>query len=301
MSNSPSGRKFLVIGATGNVGGYVTPGLLERGESVRCMVRDESKAPALREAGAEVVVGDLDDRDSLERAMQGTDTVFLVIANGPNIEQQGRNAVAAALAAGVTRVVRYSVVKIPGMQEMRTAKMQRAVDEVLESSGLQYSHVRPTNYMQQYLMSASTIQSDGAMYFPYGEGKIGMADVRDMADAAIEVLIGDGHEGKSYDITGAESLSLHQVAAAISKVIDKEVKYVDIPEADARAGFLSMGIDEWMADEFLGFFAAFKRGDADITSDDFVKLTGRKQRSIDEFVRDFASAFDPSLAPAAAE
>ena len=88
MSMSDSGGNFLVIGATGNIGSLVTPMLLERGESVRCMVRNPEKAAALREIGAEVVLGDLNEKDAVASAMEGIDTVFLVLSINPDMHQQ---------------------------------------------------------------------------------------------------------------------------------------------------------------------------------------------------------------------
>ncbi len=293
MNQSENGRKILMIGATGNVGSLVTPTLLERGGDVRCMVRDEAKAAHLKEAGAEIVLGDLDDQSSLERAMNGIDTVFLVIANSQRIEQQGRNAIDAAVSAGVRRLIRYSAIKTGFDANLRSQGMQAKVDEVLESSGLEYSHVRPTNYMQLYLMASATVQSDSAMYFPFGDGKIGMADVRDIADAAVEVITGEGHEGKAYSITGPEAVNLHQVAGAISEAIGRKVSYADTPEEAIRDGLLSSGMDEWLVDEYMAFFRAFKLGHMDMVTSDFEKLTGRKPRTIRDFARDYASVFSP--------
>lgn len=300
MGQASNGGKILMIGATGNVGSFVTPALLKQGEGVRCMVRDEAKAAPLKEAGAEIVLGDLDDQSSLERAMNGIDTVFLVIANSQHIEQQGRNAIAAAVNAGVRRLIRYSAIKTGFDANLRSQGMQARVDEVLESSGLEYSHVRPTNYMQVYLMAAPTVQSDSAMYFPFGDGRIGMADVRDIAEAAVEVITGEGHEGKSYSVTGPEALNLHEVAEAISGAIGKKVSYVDTPEEATRDGLLSSGMDAWLVDEYMAFFKLFKLGHGEIVTDDFEKLTGHKPRTIHDFARDYASAFNPELATAEA-
>lgn len=298
MSQSTSGKNILVVGATGNVGSFATPALLEKGESVRCMVRDESKAPALREAGAEVVVGNLDDRESLERSMTGIDTVFLVIATGRNMQQQGLNAIAAAKNTGVERIVRYSLIQVDEMADLPSVRMQAHIDEVLESSGLQFTHVRPTNYMQNYLIAVPTIQSDSTMNFPFGDARIGMGDVRDMADAAVEALTGEGHEGKSYSITGPKALNLHEVAAAISEAIGKKVTYVDVSPDLARQGLLSLGMDEWVVNEYMSYFAAFKAGHANVVTGDFTKLTGKPSRTIEQFARDYASMFNPELATA---
>lgn len=296
MSESASGLKFLVIGATGNIGSLVTPALLERGEIVRCMVRNPGKAQGLRDAGAEVVIGDLDKKETLAPAMEGIDTVFLVISINKNMKQQGLDAIDAALEAGVSRLIRYTAVKTTYDDEMPVAKMQEAIDTKLKASGLKYSHVRPHNYMQGLLAAVPTIQSDSAIYMPWGEGKVATTDLRDIAEAAVEVLTGEGHDGKSYSISGPEAITLHQAAAAISDAIGKKVSYIDIPPESAKEALLAMGIDSWVVDQYLKYFEAFKFNHASVVYDDLSKLTGRSARTIADFARDYAHVFNSELA-----
>ncbi len=300
MSESADRTSYLVIGATGNVGSLVVPALLERGEDIRCMVRNPEKAKALREAGAEVVTGDLDDIETVESAMAGIDTVFLVISINPNMRQQGLDAIDAAVKCGVGRVVRYTAVRTDFDDQMLTQRIQREIDEKLESSGLSYSHVRPHNYMQGLFAAAPTIQSDSAIYLPWGDARVATCDLRDIADAAIEVLTGDGHHGKAYSITGPEALTVHEIAEAISDVIGKTVSYVDIPPQATKDALMSMGLDEWTIDQYLRFYEAFAKNHANVVYDDFERLVGRKPRSIQDFARDFAGVFNPEVAAAQA-
>ncbi len=298
MAKTATGKKMLIIGATGNIGSLVTPALLERGENVRCMVRNEEKAQALRDIGAQVVMGDLDKKETLNSAMQGIDTMFLVLSINPNMRQQGMEAIDAAVKAGVNRVVRYTAVKSSFDDQMPVAQIQAEIDAKLEASGLRYSHVRPHNYMQGLLMMVPTIQSDSAIYMPLGEGKIATTDLRDIADAAVEVLTGDGHDGHSYSITGPEAITIHEAAAAISRAIGKKVSYVDIPAEAAKEGLLAMGIDPWTVDQYLMYYKAFKNNHASVVYEDFSKLVGRQPRTIDDFARDHAELFstDPAMA-----
>ncbi len=293
MSESTTGKRYLIVGATGNVGTPVTAALLDQGEKVRCLVRSEQKANAFRESGAEVVIGDLDRKESLAPAFEGIDTVFLVISTNRNMEQHGKDAIEVAVNAGVERLVRYTAIKTDYDDHMPTAAMQAAIDAELKTTGLRYTHVRPSNYMQGHLVFAPTIQSDSTIYAPWGAGKVGMADVRDIAEATVEVLTSEGHDGKSYSITGPEAISLHEVAAAISEAIGKKVTYTDVPPEAARDSLLSMGLDAWVVDQYMIYFDAFRNGYGEIVTDDFTKLTGRPSRTINDFARDYASAFSP--------
>lgn len=295
MVQGTSGKKFLVVGATGNVGGLVAPGLLERGEHVRCLVRSEARAVSSRELGAEVVVGNLDDRESLSHAFAGIDTVFLVTSVNQNAVQQGKNAIDAASDAAVGRIVRYSAIKTDVDKDLAPARMHLEVEAALEDSGISTSYVRPSTYMQGLMMAIPTIQTDSAIYMPWGSGEVGMADLRDIAEAAIQVLVDDAHAGKAFSITGPEAINLHQAALAISDAIGKEVNYVDVPPGAAREGMLAMGLDAWLVGAFLDYFDAYKNGHGSVVTDDFTRLTGRPSRSISDFARDHAGAFNPEL------
>lgn len=299
MSDQTSGKSFLIFGGTGLAGGLVAQGLLERGESVRCLVRDASKAAALKEAGAEIVVGDLDDPSSLAPAFEGIDSVFLVTAVSPNVLQQVRNGVQAAKDAGVSHFVRYT----PGMatedDRIPVAKAHALGEKEVAASGLPYTIVKSHNYMQGQLANAASIQSDGVIYSPLSDVRIGMMDLRDAAEASIEILVSGGHTGQSYFITGPAAITIDEVAAAVSKAIGRDVSHVGVPMEATREALLGMGIDPWVVDQYIGYFTEFRNGYGDVVTDDFTKVTGRQSRTIDDFARDFAGVFNPELAAAA--
>ncbi len=146
--------------------------------------------------------------------------------------------------------------------------------------------------MQNTMMSAQTVSSDGAVYIPFEEGKAGMIDARDIADVAVKVLTEDGHEGKSYNLTAPASISFGDVAAALSKALGKRVNYVNVPLEAAREGMIGMGMSEWFADAMVGVFQALgHEGYGDFTTPDVEKVTGHPARSYETFARDFAQVF----------
>ena len=126
---------------------------------------------------------------------------------------------------------------------------------------------------------------------PMKAGKLGFVDARDVAEAAAVVLTSDGHEGKSYVLTGPESISIQDVADTLSRVLGKEVKYVDVPPEAAKQAMLDMGTPEWIADGIIETTAALSEGLGDYTTDDFEQLTGHRANSYETFVRDFGQAF----------
>ena len=291
--------KILVTGATGNVGSILIPNLIARGATVRALVRDESKAQGLRDQGVEVVIGDLDKPETLDAAFSGVDKVFLATAPNPNQVTQARNAIAAAKRAGGPHIVRLSAgaFTTAAHSPSRVTSQHVEIDAELKASGLPYTLLKPHNFMQNTLMLAQTVASDGAVYMPMKEGKLGMIDVRDIVDVAAKVLTEDGHEGKTYALTGPASISYHDIAAGLSKALGKEVNYVDVPPEAAREAMVGMGLPEWIVGALNEYNKAFSEGSGDFTTNEFEKLTGHQARSYETFARDFSQAFAGPPAP----
>ena len=292
--------KILVTGATGNVSSGLIPELIAKGASVRALVRDATKAQGLRDQGVEVIVGDFDKPETLDAAFNGVDKVFLVTAPNPNQVTQASNGIAAAKRAGSPHIVRLSAGALNMVPDApaRVTRQHVEIDAELKASGLPYTILRPHFFMQNTMMAAQTVASDGAVYMPMKDGKLGMIDVRDIVDVAAKVLTEDGHQGKTYGLTGPASISFHDVAAGLSKALGKEVKYVDVPPEAGREAMVGMGLPEWFADALTEYNKAFSEGLGDFTTNDVEDITGHPARSFETFARDFAQAF--SAAPAGA-
>ena len=288
--------KILVTGATGNVSGGLIPELIARGASVRALVRDPAKAQGLRDAGVEVVIGDLDKPETLDDAFSGVDKVFLVTAPNPNQVTQASNAIAAAKRAGSPYVVRLSAGAFQTNTDApsRVSRQHAETDAELKASGLPYTILRPHGFMQNTLMAAGTVASDSTVYMPMKDGKLGMIDVRDIVDVAAKVLTEDGHQGRMYGLTGPASISIHDVAAGLSKALGKEVKYVDVPLEAGREAMVGMGLPEWMADAMTEYNKAFSEGLGDFTTNNVREIAGHAARSYETFAHDFAETFAPA-------
>ncbi len=285
--------EILVTGATGNVGGAVISNLTAMGANVRALVRDESKTQGLRDAGVEVVMGDLLTPETLDAAFRGVHKVFLVTPVSANSGSMASNAIAAAKRAGSPHIVRLSAVALnsAGDSPARVTRQHAEIDAELKASGLPYTILRPHNFMQNTLMAAQTVASEGAVYMPMKEGKFGIIDIRDIADVAAKVLTEPGHEGKTYGLTGPASISYHDIAAGLSKALGKEVKYVDVPLEAAREAMVGMGLPEWYADAYNEYNEAMSEGLGDFTTNDVEEITGHPARSYETFAREFAQAF----------
>lgn len=277
----------LVTGSTGNTGSLVVNQLRERGVAVRALARDEGKAAALRQQGAEVVIGDLDVPGTLDAAVAGVDTIYLVTWNGPTAEQQRKNLVDAARRAGSPHVVVGGALG----PKSRIIEQIDASNRYLKESGLPWTILQPTFFMQNLIAAREPI-SQGGLYWDLGEGRLPAIDVRDIADAAVAVLLGAGHEGKTYDLTGPEAISFFDMAETLSRELGHPVAYTAVPTEAAKQFLMSLGFPEWIADGFGELMAGFAANWAESkTTDNVELLSGHPARSFQQFVHDFRRSF----------
>jgi uncharacterized protein YbjT (DUF2867 family) len=280
---------ILVTGATGNTGSGLVPTLISAGARVRALVHTASKADALRKQGAEVVVADLGDASALDAAVAGVDRIYLCLFNGPEQANHGRNLIAAARRAGRPHIVHHNA---HGSDRSRIIKHVDEVERELRASGLPWTILKPTFYLQNTMMAISTVQSHGAIYLPMKQGRMAMTDVRDIIDVAAHVLLSPrAHEGKQYTITTPDSFTIAEFASALGASIGKPVTYVDVPISAARDSMVGMGMDPWIVDGYMELFEGFADNFGEKPSSDVERLLGRPARGLKEFVADFRSAF----------
>jgi len=116
-------------------------------------------------------------------------------------------------------------------------------------------------------------------------------DVRDLAAVAERVLTGPGHEGKTYDLTGPESLSYADVAATLPAVLGRPVRYVDVPPEAAKQSMLAAGMPGWNAAALVELYGVFAAGRHSRVTDDVERVLGRPPISFERFARENAAAF----------
>jgi len=281
--------KTLVTGATGNTCSILIPALVKAGQQVRAFVRDERKAQHLKDAGAEIYVGDLDQPETIDDALKGIDQVYLCIWNGPTAAMQGINVINAIKRTGTDPfVVRHSAF---GSKDSRIIQQIDEVDEALKASGLRWTSIRPTFFMQNLLLATSSVQSDGNIYWDWADGKAGMIDVRDVADSALGALTGKAEEGKEYILTGPAPVSMYDVAATFTNKLGKKINYVPVPHDASKQAMISMGFPEFIVDGYIELNEGFSNGFANTATNNVQVLAGHAARSVDDFTNDFKEYF----------
>ncbi len=282
---------ILVTGATGRTSGEVVKALLAKGEQVRALVRDPQKAERIQGPGVELQVGDVEKPETWDAAWQGVDKVFLLSPEGPQMAEVHGKFADTAKRAGVRHLVRMSLLVSNPDSPLVIAKWHGEADQSVADSGIPYTIIRPAPFMQTILASARMIASDGTFSGAQGDGKVGVIDNRDIGNVVATVLTSDGHEGKTYPLTGPEALSMAEQAGKLSAVLGKEVKYVNVPQDKAKADMMAMGMPDWMADGWVAIAMMISTGAGNMVTPMVKEVTGEEPRSFDQFARDFADAF----------
>ena len=283
---------ILVTGATGATGGALVRRLAAANVPVRAMVRDPARGEWLKDlAGVELVAGDFDQPEELDRALDGVDRAYLVTNSTERAEDQQLGFIAAAKRAGVSHIVKLSQLAAAASSPVRFLRYHAAVEAGLRDSGMSWTMLRPNLFMQGILMSADSVKREGRIYAPMGDARVSMVDVADIAEAAFSALTGAGHEGRVYDLTGPEALSFHDVAQTLAAVTGQAVSYVDIPGAALGEMLASFGTPPWQVDGAVEDFAHYHRGEAADVTDGVLVATGRAPSRFQAFAQSVAGAF----------
>jgi NAD(P)H dehydrogenase (quinone) len=281
------GPTLGISGATGGVGGRVAARLAEAGWRQRLILRDRSRAPDL--PGAETAEASYEDFGSLRGALDGIRTFFMVSAG----ETFGRarlhaGAVDAAVEAGVERLVYLSFVNVAPDATFTFARDHWHTEEHVRATGLRYTFLRDNFYQD---MLPSLAGTDGVIRGPAGDGRVGAVARDDVADVVVAVLLGSGHDGRTYDVTGPEAITLHEVAGELSRVTGRRVTYqLETPE-EAYASRASYGAPDWEVEGWVTSYVAMAEGEMDVVSDAVSDLTGHAPMAFPEFLRRYPESY----------
>jgi uncharacterized protein YbjT (DUF2867 family) len=283
--------RVLVTGATGNVGSALVPELRRRGVPARGFVRDPKRAEAILGEGGDLAVGDLSEPESIRRALEGVERLFLACGTVPGQLEYETNAIDAAAAAGVERIVKLSAAGAEIGSPLAFWDSHARIEQRLRGSGVPAVVLRPSTYMTNLLGSAAAVMYTGKLFAPIGAAKVAMVDPRDVAEAAAVALTEDAHEGETYVLTGPEAITYDEIAAQLSEASGHTVEFVDVTDEHARVAMLDAGMPQYLGDFLVQRFGALRGGIQAQTTDTVRRLTGRKPRSLADFACDHAGLF----------
>jgi NAD(P)H dehydrogenase (quinone) len=276
----------IVTGASGKLGRMVAENLMDRLPPAELVLvsRHPEALRDLSARGADVRYGNFDEPHSLSDAFAGGDRMLLISTDAVGHRfTQHRAAIDAAVAAGVGHVV-YTSHPHPGAGNPlgQVAEEHGETEEMLHDSGITWTVLRFGTFAELQVQPAALAVAAGKLVTNGGAGRIVPISRRDCAEAAAVVLTTSGHGGKTYDITGPESLSQSDLAAIYGEVSGRSVKVVPIGDKMLVMGLVLHGTPRPVARAIADFGRAVREGYFDVVDPAFEGLCGRPPVSLRE-------------------
>lgn len=280
---------ILITGATGHLGALATGFLLQRTDAsgIAVMARDPARVADLH---VNIRAGDYDDPCSLHTAFKGVDKLYFI--SSPDVtrrEQQHLNVVEAAVQAGVKQVIYTSFQRKADDPASPVASVTRShivTENALRRSGIPFTILRHNLYLEYVpLFAGEHVIRTGVIYQPSGKGRAAFASRKDMAEAAAGILLGAGHENKTYDFSNTRSWSYGDVAAILTEISGKKITHVSPSPAEFKTSLLHAGVPDEAVDVSAAFSLAIKAGEFDTPGTELQTLLGRAPLGAEEYLR----------------
>ncbi|MFD5813090.1 SDR family oxidoreductase [Streptomyces sp. NPDC127038] len=286
---APADVTYAITGATGRLGGRVARRLADAGVAQTLLCRTPSRAPVL--PGAVAVPGAYDDGDALADALRGTDRVLMVSASeSPDRLRDHRTFVDAAARAGVAHLVYISFYGAAPDATFTLARDHWHTEQHIRAAGIPFTFLRDNLYAD---FMPALVGADGVIRGPAGDGAAAVVAQDDIADAVVAVLRDPlPHTGRTYELTGPESLTLTEVARTLGAVGGRPVSYVPETTEEAYASRAVYGAPDWQLDAWVSTYAAIADGSLATVTTAVEDLTGHRPTSLDQLLR--ASADGPA-------
>ncbi len=281
---------IVVFGATGTIGTPLVTELLAKGVQVRAVTSDPAKVDALQKQGCEAVVTGFDDPDALAQACAGAQKAFLVTPAHIDMRQWKENVIAAASSAGVKHVVMATGLGASPKARLTFGIWHSDSQETLKASGMDWTLVQPTYFIQNLLWQADSIAADGVYHDDLG-GPVSWVDARDIADVAVEALIGEGHEGKAYGLTGAEALDGAAIAALLGKATGRTITVQPVSVEASQAAMVASGMGVEVAKAMVELSTLAPKGYLAGIETTIEDVLGRPAKDVETFISENQDRF----------
>ena len=279
---------YLITGATGPVGSSIVTQLRAIGQDVRIVTRDVNKAPA----GVEAVQGDFTKGDLPARAFEGVKRVFLFPALG-GVDAFLKQAQAARVEQIVALSSLAAAMEFERDKTSMSAQHHLAIEKAVIASGIPYTFLRPGTFANNLLFWAHAIQTGDTVYGPYANSVQAPIHEADIAAVAVVTLTQDGHQGKTYPLTGPQALTRIEQLNCIGTAIGRKLHFQEIPpevfqkemEKYMHPPVIKMLLDYWSDTLTV----------PDVVLPTVEQLTGHKARTLVQWAKDHASDFSRSI------
>lgn len=273
---------IAVTGASGELGGRVAARLAAHGASQRLVVRDPDRAPDVD--GAQVAVAsDYAAGDEMRSALEGVETLLLVPAHeAEDRVERHASAIDAAVAAGVERIVYFSVVRASPGAVFTLSRHHWATEEHIRASGVAFSFLQMSLYLDFIPRFAG---ADGVIRGPADEGRLAPVARDDLADVAVEVLLGRRHDGQAFPVTGGERFTLAEAAERLSRLTGKRIAFHDETLEQAYDSRSHYGAPDWEVEGWVSSYVAIAKGEFDVVSDAVRDIAGHPPMTLESYVQ----------------
>ncbi|MDH0749559.1 NAD(P)H-binding protein [Pseudomonas sp. GD03842] len=288
-------RSYLITAATGKTGVYVVRQLLAEGHRVRAFVHsDDQRSDDLRQAGAEIVVGDLLEHDDIIKAMEGMNGAYLCYPVREGYIQVTANLADAARRAGVEVVVEMSQISARDDAKSHAARNHWLAERVLDWSGVPTVHIRPTFFAEwlTFPWVRDPIVNDNKLTLPYGAGRHAPIAAQDQARLIVSVLTHPApHIGKTYTLCGPVEMDHGQIAEELSAVLGRTISYAPSTLDEYRAHLKSYGLPEFLIQHFIEVAIDYQNGIFEGEDGVIAQITGQAPQTVKAFLQANLNAF----------
>jgi uncharacterized protein YbjT (DUF2867 family) len=284
--------RLLITGASGEIGRQVVKQLIRRGERPRIFVRDAMKAEALFGRDVDITLGDFEDAAALNLALNHIETVLSITA-GPDLARHDASLAMAARSNRVSRVVKLS--SYDARVNVGTGVWHAAGEAAIRESGVPFTFVQPSGFMNNMLHWAPLIKMKGVVRSATGAGRIPFIHPKDIVDVIVQTLTTEGFVGEALPITGPEALSYAEMAERIGAALGKPVGFLDISMDDARLEQAASGESDAVISAHVSIFQAIHDGVLSQVTDTVERVLGRKAAGIDQWIAENIAAFEPLI------
>ncbi|WP_412074801.1 NmrA family NAD(P)-binding protein [Streptomyces xanthophaeus] len=265
----------LVTGATGNTGRHVVAELVRRGEHVRALTRDPAAAAGRFPAGVELAAGTHTAPEGLDAAFAGVSRLHITVTAG--LAETGPELVRRAVDAGVRRIT------------VVWGGWVGPVEKAVADSGVEWTRLEPQEFMSNTLTWIDSVGSEGLVREPYDHPSA-LVHEADIGAVAAVALLDDGHAGRSYNLTGPESLTPRERIAILSREIGRDIGFVPITREQALDRLTATGVSRADAEYVVGWYAD-PSDDATTVVDTVERVTGRPARTFAQWAAEHAGRF----------
>jgi uncharacterized protein YbjT (DUF2867 family) len=288
-------KKILITGATGDTGRAAVRESIALGLDVRAMVHSiDARSDALKALGAEVVVGDLLQINTVREAMQGVEAAYFVWPVQPGLINATVNFAQAARETGVNTVINLSQRSANRESSSDSCRDTFIAEEILNWTGLPVIHLRPTYFLEWLLYPWQLpFLQQGVLRMPVGKGRHSPIAADDQGRAIAALLKNpEGHIGTTINLSGPVEMDHEQMAAELSEALGRTIVFQDLPVDEYVQSIKEMGVPAYIVQHLDGAMRDYHNGRMAGADNNVEQLTGRRSMTVGEFARLHADALN---------